>query len=340
MLELSEAQWNELFREAKISNLGGRLAADADAFGIVDQLPLKVQDLFKSFRYRSVSSMRMIKWEMNRVRRALRSGDEKVILLKGGAYIDRTLKCTRGRVSVDLDILVAKNRLDWAEEQFLAAGWQHHLENDYDQMFYREYSHELPPMVHPDRQISIDVHHSILPVTSRVYPDMTKLIDEAVKASDGYYTFSDVDMFLHSVVHLWQDGEVRSSLRNLLEQHDMLEEFGINPEFWMKLVPRAEELGFTRALYYALRYTRMIMGSKIPDTVIAAIDCYGPNSISKMLMDWMVPGVISPTKGAKGLRRWLSMNGLYIRSHWLRMPPMLLCKHLSIKFMRRLKGEA
>ena len=251
MLELSVADWNEVFREAKISSLAGRLAADADTLGLANQLPLKVQNLFKSYRYGSASSERMIKWEMNRVRRALRFGDEKVILLKGAAYIDRNLKCTNGRVSVDLDILVAKNRLDWAEEQFLAAGWQHHLENDYDQKFYREYSHELPPMVHPDRQISIDVHHSILPVTSRVYPDMSKLINESEKARDGFYTFSNVDMFLHSVVHLWQDGEVRSSLRNLLEQHDMLEEFGADPEFWLKLVPRAVELGFTRALYYA-----------------------------------------------------------------------------------------
>lgn len=340
MLELSVEDWNELFREARISNLGGRLAADADALGVVENLPLKVQDLFKSFRYRSASSMRMITWEMNRVKRALRSGDEKVILLKGAAYIDRKLKCTRGRVSVDLDILVAKNRLDWAEEQFLAAGWQHHLENDYDQKFYREYSHELPPMVHPDRQISIDVHHSILPVTSRVYLDMSKMINDAMTASEGFYTFSNVDMFLHSVVHLWQDGEVRSSLRNLLEQHDMLGEFGADPKFWQKLVPRAEELGFTRALYYALRYTRMIMGTDIPGHVLADINRYRPNVLARALMDWMVPGVISPTKGARGLSRWLSMNGLYIRSHWLRMPPMLLCKHLSIKFMRRLKGEA
>ncbi|MBL4603917.1 MAG: nucleotidyltransferase family protein [Emcibacteraceae bacterium] len=339
MLELSPEDWNELLREAKIANLAGRLAADSKLLDINDKLPLKVRDLFKSFSYTSAGSTRMIKWEMNRVKRALRGSNDKIILLKGAAYIEKQLNCTRGRNSVDLDILVAKTRIDWVEEQFLAAGWQHHLENDYDQKFYREYSHELPPMIHPDRRISIDVHHSILPVTSRVYPDMSKLIECAVKCSDGFYVFSDVDIILHSVVHQFQDGEVRSSLRNLLEQHDMFMEFGKNSEFWQKLVPRAEELGFTRALYYALRYTSIIFGTGIPDHVTQAIKHHQPGFVTRSLMDWMVPAVISPTIGARGVSRYLSANGLYIRSHWLRMPPLLLMKHLSIKFFRRFKSE-
>lgn len=340
MKVLDVTEWNELLREAKVSNLAGRLSADAGALGIKDKLPAKVQNLFKSFDYNSQSSQRMIRWEMNRVKRALTEENYKVILLKGAAYIAKNLKCTCGRISVDLDILVEKNKIDFAEEKFLQHGWQHHVENDYDQKFYREYSHELPPLIHPDRQISIDVHHSILPVTSRVYPDMKKLLDHAVPSVDGFYTFSNVDIILHSVVHLWQDGEVRSSLRNLLEQHDMFEEFGKDQKFWDALVPRAEELGFTRALYYALHYSKMIMGTDIPARVLHEIDHFAPNTVIGKLMDWMVPGVMSPTLGSTGLSRWLSMNGLYIRSHWLRMPPIMLVRHLSTKLFMRLKGEA
>ncbi|MCP5382879.1 MAG: nucleotidyltransferase family protein [Kordiimonadaceae bacterium] len=335
MTSLDASEWNALLSEARISNLAGRVAADAESLKIIDLLPAKVQNLFKSFTYNSLSSARMIRWEMNRVMRALKGSDEKVILLKGAAYLDKGLSCTRGRISVDLDILVPKKRIDWVEEKFIAAGWQHQLDNDYDQKFYREYAHELPPMVHPDRRISIDVHHSILPVTSRVSPDMSKLIKDAVKSKSGFYTFSDVDIILHSVVHQFQDGELRSSLRNLLEQHDMLNEFGKNAGFWEKLVPRAIELGLTRALYYALRYTQMIMGTEIPDTVMADIRPYGPNPIVRNIMDWMVPGVISPSFGITGFARWVAANGLYIRSHWLRMPPLLLTRHLTIKFFRR-----
>lgn len=334
MTEMSAGDWNNCLREAKIAGLAGRLAADAIYLDIIEDLPLKVQNTFKSNTYNSQSSTRKIKWEINRVRRAMLGTDEKLILLKGGAYIAEGLKCTNGRMSVDLDVLVAKNRIDYAEEKFLAAGWEHQVEDDYDQKYYREYAHELPPLVHPERYISIDVHHTILPMTSRVKPDIQKMIEDSVESLDGFYVFSKVDMILHSVVHLFQDGEIRSSLRNLLEQHDMYEEFGQNEKFWQSIVPRAIELGLTRSLFYSLHFTKGILKTDIPQAVIEEIMPYGPNGIAMGLMNWMVPAVISPTIGARGMSRWICQNGLYMRSHWLKMPPLLLIKHLTIKFFR------
>lgn len=334
MRDLSAYDWNDCLREAKIAGLAGRLAADAMYLDIMRELPLKVQNIFVSNTYNSQSSTRKLKWEINRVRRAMLGTDEKIILLKGGAYIAEGLKCTRGRMSVDLDLLVAKNRIDFAEEKFLAAGWEHQVENDYDQKYYREYAHELPPLVHPDRYISIDVHHTILPITSRVKPDIQKMISNSVVSMDGFYVFSNVDMILHSVVHLFQDGEIRSSLRNLLEQHDMYEEFSQNETFWQSLVPRAVELGLTRSLFYSLHFAKLIFNTDIPETVLAEIKPYGPGTLTLELMNWMVPAVISPTLGARGFSRWISQNGLYMRSHWLKMPPLLLIKHLTIKFFR------
>ena len=250
MESLTAQEWNKCLIEAKLTGVSGRLASDAENLGITTDLPLKVQNIFKSFSYISATSTRKIKWEMNRVKRSLQGSDEKTIILKGAAYIAKGLRCAEGRTSVDLDILVAKNRIDWAEEQFLAAGWKHQVVNDYDQKFYREYSHELPPLVHPDRHISIDVHHTILPVTGRVKPDIKKMLESAVPLDGGFYVFSDIDIILHSVVHLFHDGEIRGSIRNLLEQHDMYGEFGENQKFWDDLIPRAKELGLTRALYF------------------------------------------------------------------------------------------
>lgn len=332
MRSLSSYDWNDCLREAKIAGLAGRLAADAIKLDIIEELPLKVQNIFKSNVYKSQSSTRKIKWEINRVRRAMKDTDDKLILLKGGAYIAQDLKCTRGRVSVDLDVLVAKNRIDFAEEKFLAAGWEHQVESDYDQKYYREYAHELPPLVHPERFISIDVHHTILPMTSRVKPDIQKMMNDAVPSLEGFYVFSNVDMVLHSVVHLFQDGEIRSSLRNLLEQHDMYSEFGEDSLFWEKLLPRAVELGLIRSLYYSLHFSKMIFSTTIPDDVLNSMKPRGPGALANSVMNWMVPAVISPTFGAKGINRWVCQNGLYMRSHWLKMPPLLLVKHLTIKF--------
>lgn len=339
MADLSFEQWNICLREAKMSGLTGRLSHDARAIEITEKLPAKVQDIFSSFDNISASSTRKIKWEINRVKRALKGSNEKVLLLKGGAYVEKNMTCTNGRVSVDLDVLIAKNRIDWAEDIFIKAGWRHQIINDYDQKFYREYSHELPPLVHPDRYISIDVHHNILPTTSKLCPDINKMLENAIRHENGFYVFSDEDIILHSIVHQFQDGEVRSSLRNLLEQHDMYNEFGGNADFWQKLIPRAAELGFTRALYYSLQFSSAIFDTDIPKQVMIDIKPYRPNFITDAIMKYMVMGVISPNLGARGIGRWVSMNGLYIRSHWLRMPPMLLARHLTIKFFRKFQTD-
>jgi hypothetical protein len=339
MIDFSALEWNTCIKEAKLSALSGRLAYDAKQLKFDHKLPLKVQNIFKSFINESRSSQRRVTWEINRVKRALYDCDEKVVLLKGAAYLVKKLRCSHGRMSVDLDILVAKNRLDWVEEKFLSAGWESQVVNDYDQKFYREYSHELPPMVHPDRNISIDVHHTILPITNKMCPDINKMLDKIVKSQDGFYTFSNIDIILHSVVHLFQDGEIRSSLRNLVEQHDLYTEFGEDSHFWQNLIPRAEELGLLRPLYYSLIFCRMIMGTVIPDHVMTGMNNHKPHFIYDNLMKLMVPNVISPSLGARGLKRWLCQNGLYIRSHWLRMPPLLLAKHLTIKFFRGFKTE-
>jgi hypothetical protein len=59
------------------------------------------------------------------------------------------------------------------------------------------------------------------------------------------------------------------------------------------------------------------------------------------MMDALVPRVLGPVhpdlRSPASLRfaRWL----LYVRSHWLRMPPALLARHLTTKWMRRFRPQ-
>ncbi len=36
----------------------------------------------------------------------------------------------------------------------------------YDDLYYRRWMHELPPLVHSERGQLVDVHHTILPLTA------------------------------------------------------------------------------------------------------------------------------------------------------------------------------
>ena len=80
----------------------------------------------------------------------------------------------------DIDILVPKALLLRAESALMLHGWTGHEHDAYDQRYYRQWMHELPPMQHIRRQSVIDVHHAILPETARVRPDPARLIAAAV----------------------------------------------------------------------------------------------------------------------------------------------------------------
>jgi hypothetical protein len=47
-------------------------------------------------------------------------------------------------------------------------------------------------------------------------------------------------------------------------------------------------------------------------------------------MDALFQSALRPTNGATGL----AQRALYVRAHWLRMPPLLLARHLVVKALR------
>lgn len=338
MLNLDIDGWNKVLVESHLLKLRGRLANDAREYGLWEKLPVKVQQIFVSAQVEAEASQRKIKWEINRVRRALFGFEDKVILVKGGAYMAKGLKCSVGRTSVDIDILVDRKNLDIVENHLLRAGYGSQVLNDYDQQYYREWAHELPPLLHPDRMVEVDIHHTILQVTNRLSPRIELLIKAAVPLEDNIYVLSNEDMLLHSIVHQFVDGTLKASLRNLLEQHDLFNEFSVDPAFWHRFMTRAEDLNFARPVFYCLRYCRHFLNTNIPDDVMARTRQSAPGALKLKLMDLMVLRVMNPYgDGRSKLTDYLATNGLYMRSHWLRMPPLMLAKHLTRKFFRRLR---
>ena len=336
MLQLDTKGWNRVLYDAHMLKLRARLAHDARKHDLWEKLPLKVQQIMTNAAINADSGKRKIMWEVNRVRRALFGFEDKVILVKGGAYMAKGLNCAIGRTSVDIDILVAKKNLDIVENHLFVAGYGSRVLNEYDQQYYREWAHELPPLLHPDRMVEVDVHHTILQVTNKISPDIDLLINSAVPLEDNIYTLCDVDMLLHSIVHQFVDGALKASLRNLLEQHDLIAEFSVDSTFWPRFMDRAEELNFGRHVFYCLRYCRHFLNTNIPDEVMTRAKSWAPRDIKMKLMDLMVFRMMVPYGESRSkLMDYLATNGLYIRSHWLRMPPMMLAFHLTRKFYRR-----
>src|SRR3546814_6947521 len=79
--------------------------------------------------------------------------------------------------------------------------------------------HELPPLIHRERDRMIDVHHTILPLTARITPDAAALIADSVVLGNGLRMLAPADMLVHAAAHLFADGDLAGGMRNLWDIH-------------------------------------------------------------------------------------------------------------------------
>ena len=336
LADLTEAEWDALLPRARSAHLLARLGAELNACDRTGCLPDRVRNHLAAATALAARHERVVRWEINRIERALRHLDVPILLLKGAAYVAAGLPTATARLVSDTDIMVPAAALDTVEGALASAGWQPLKLDPYDQRYYRTWMHELPPLRHRERGTVVDLHHTILPRTSRLKPAPAKLWAAARRLGDGpLHVLAPVDMVLHAAAHLFHDGDLRRSLRDLVDIADLLTHFGtIERDFWSALVPRAVALGLERPLFYALRFSRRLLQTPVPGPVVTAAAKHAPPSVIIEAMDQLVPRTLVPGSGAA--ERGAAML-LYIRSHWLRMPPWLLARHLAHQTIARLQ---
>ena len=312
IVTLDAAGWTAVIAMARAEQLLGTLAVRLAGL----PMPEAVARLMADARGSAEQGRRAALWEAEMARRALAGVDCPVVLLKGTAYVAAGLMAGQGRSIGDLDFLVPRIALDAVEGALLAAGWEWVKSDPYDDAYYRRWMHELPPLIHRERDRMIDVHHTILPLTARVRPDPALLIGESVALENGLRVLSPMDMIVHAAAHLIADGNLTGGLRNLWDIHCLVTEHGVD-----RLDDAARPHRLARETRRAVRLAHQLYGTPIPE-------------------DW-------PRGGDRLIRRrLLARDGwgrprrpfvrllFYIRSHWLRMPPMMLARHLWTKWRR------
>ena len=339
---LNSCDWDILIRQARRGDLLGRLYTVVQQNQLLTTVPESVRKHLLSAWALAQKHERDLRWEVNRIQHALNDTRIPIVLLKGAAYLMQNLPAAKGRFYADIDIMVPKVSLPAVEGALLIHGWMTGKLDSYDQKYYRKWMHEIPPMRHRRRQTVIDVHHRILPETTRAQPDAKKLFDASIplKGNESLRTLAPVDMVLHSATHLFYESELDHGLRDLLDLHELFISFGDDETFWVKLTERAQELELTRPLYYALRYTQGFLSTPIPGQSIRQVEKEGPNRLLLSLMDILYKRALVPVHSScdlymTDLARWL----LYIRGHYLRMPIYLLIPHLIRKAFIKEKGN-
>ena len=314
------ADWTGFLCLARAESLLGSLAhrlADIDT-------PPRVAALLDHARRDAAHARGQALWEAEMARRALAAVDAPVILLKGTAYAAAGLEPALGRSIGDLDVLVPHAALPDVERALLAAGWEWVKENDYDDHYYRTWMHELPPLIHRERDRMIDVHHTILPLTARPTPDASAMIADSVALDGGLRILCPEDMVIHAAAHLFADGDLAGGLRNLWDIDRLLREHGDGGDFWPRLADRARRHQLQRSTSRALRLAERLYGTPVDPAVAGRRAAADPLYLRRLLA----------RDGWGRERRPLTRLGFYARSHLLRMPPAMLARHLWEKVRR------
>ncbi|SEN35896.1 Uncharacterised nucleotidyltransferase [Sphingomonas gellani] len=320
---LDVAGWTGLIACARAEQLLGTLAWRVDGLA----LPAGVAPILADARDAAEAARRGALWEAEMARRALVPLGVPAILLKGTAFVAAGLAAGQGRAIGDLDLLVPRDAMAAVETALIDAGWEWVKPDPYDDAYYRRWMHELPPMIHRERDRMIDVHHTILPLTARRRPDAGALIAAAQPLGNGLSVLHPADMIVHAAAHLLADGDLAGGLRNLWDIDRLVREWD-DPDAAAVLRRHAAAHNLADTVALALRLSHRLYGTPVDPALAGA---------ARPSDGWFVRRLLArdgwgrPTRPATRL-------AFYVRSHWLRMPPAMLARHLWIKWLRKPPG--
>lgn len=305
--------WSGLIAAARAERLIGTLADRLEADG--PDLPAPVARVMADAAFDAERERRQALWEADRAWAALKALGVPVILMKGTAYVAAGLSAGRGRSIGDLDIMVPREALGDVEAALLAAGWEWVKDDPYDDQYYRRWMHELPPLIHRERDRMIDVHHTILPLTARVRPDAEAMIADSIVLDSGLRILAPADRVCHAAAHLLADGDLAGGMRNLWDIRCLLAEGGDAGA----VLARAERHG---------------LGAHVARAMRLADGLFGNGAAAAGPADRLYMRRLTARDGwGRQMRRGLRF-GFYVRAHWLRMPPLMLARHLWVKWRR------
>lgn len=344
---MSARQWDFCIRQANHSKLLGRLYAILEHHGLIENVPERPLSQLRSSYIKATSQHRDILFEARSLANTLSEAQIEVVFLKGAAYVINGI-ASEGRTCNDVDILVPITLLPRAEQQLNNNGWAQEDLSIYDASYYRKWMHELPPMVHLERQTVLDVHHHILPKTARTHFDINIMLNDRKAHQLNYrgqtitvFTLSEFDRLLHSAQHLFSEGELDKGLRDLSDISMMLNALlDDNKDNSIELINRAEQLGLDYPLQLALRAIdkQFYMQHDLTPFRQHHWRKNKFNGIRLKILDWcfsrlFIPHHPSATNISFYIAQWI----IYMRSHHLRMPLRLLLPHLSIKWWHSIK---
>ena len=322
VVKLSDEDWNDIVMTARQNQLLGPLAARLKATASWNDVPPAVRRHLDLELLTAQRRGESAQGELAMIRRTI-SADVDLILLKGCAYLCAGDANQTGRIFSDVDVMVGRGQLAQVESELIGGGWKPSKVDAYDDAYYRNWMHEVPPMEHVRRHTVLDLHHAINPPVARYFVNPALLTATKVEVAAGVFVLAPLDRVLHCAIHLIQEGEPKKLLRDLYDLHLLLAQHSAETGGIDGLLSRARELGiYPLACAAAGAASEVFHGRS--DTPRATL-------LQKLL-------VVAAIKAhdTYGIAGWLAGTAVLVYSHWIKMPLRLLLPHLCRKSAKAL----
>ncbi len=327
-------QWTHIITHGRNQNMLGRLYSRFKARNLTSELPNKVRIHMENCEKTEQRQRINIHRELSDISNALSKKNVDSIVLKGAAYSILNLDCANGRIFNDIDVLVAKTDIRKAEIGFMTKSWFHTQETDYDKRYFREWMHEIPPMVHKIRHTTIDLHHNILPITNRQHFS-SHLLEREPTQYKHIYVLTPVDRFIHSAVHLFTESDFPHAIRDLTDLvllfNDLEASTGNDSYSVTKLIrDRASDLNLGRYINLGLYF---VLLQKQQDE-LHELEKQLTRSLKDRLTFSAYRKVFNQDCAvATSIRHKIALFWLFTRSHIVKMPLRILIPHLVRKLI-------
>ncbi len=329
--------WNKLISLARFHELVALVHDLLNDNGLMHDAPEEIAGLLTGYANRQAYLTTLFEWEIGKVQRVVKQVDYPVVVLKGMAYLLAKMGSWKSRAFADIDLLVAPEHFADMEQRIQGAGWEIKALNDYDDRYYREWSHASPPLINRNSGIELDLHHHISsPISDQPIDTDVLLQDIAVIDDTGFSRLGDADLILHCANHFIYFDDLAGRFKDLVLIYFILNESNAD-ELWRSLFLRSRQLGLQATFYYLVRLMQYYFNAEIPASVNVGIK---ETTIRKAVL-WLLINSLTP-KDIGSVRLNLVQTTLVARYQWTRYPVHifvyhLVQKHLIQRFVRIFK---
>lgn len=196
-----------------------------------------------------------------------------VLVLKGAALVGTVYPNKALRQMADLDLLVPEAAMGTAVTLLLARGYQPASQIGTEVLDHFTILHHLPPFVHPESNICVELHATIAPPNRFYSVDIAELWAAAQPlpvAGASAFTLAPEDLLLYTCMHATYRHLFELGARFLCDVDAIVRHYQATLD-WERLVARAKAWQWHNGVFLGLYLAEQLLDTPIPSAVLHAL---------------------------------------------------------------------